>query len=62
MSLASAMLKALLGDDKAPRLRVSASTARPAWLDKADALTQDALFSLFEAALVFDQLARAAAP
>jgi len=62
VSLASAMLKALLGDDKAPRLRVSASTARPAWLDKADALTQDALFSLFEAALVFDQLARAAAP
>ena len=58
VALAGAMLKALLGEDRAPRLRVAAGVAPPAWLTKADALRQDRLLSLFEVALVFDQLVR----
>jgi len=61
VALASAMLKALLGEDRAPRLRVAAGAAPPAWLAKAEALRQDRLLSLFEVALVFDQLVRSAA-
>jgi len=61
VALAGAMLKALLGEDRAPRLRVAAGAAPPAWLAKAEALRQDRLLSLFEVALVFDQLVRGAA-
>jgi len=61
VALASAMLKALLGEERAPRLRVAAGAAPPAWLAKAEALRQDRLLSLFEVALVFDQLVRGAA-
>jgi hypothetical protein len=61
VALAGAMLKALLGEDRAPRLRVAAGAAPPAWLGNAEPLRQDRLLSLFEVALVFDQLARGAA-
>ena len=61
VALAGAMLKALLGEDRAPRLRVAAGAALPAWIARAEALQQDRLLSLFEVALVFDQLARGAA-
>ncbi len=61
VTLASAMLKALLGEERAPRLRVAAGAPPPAWLANAEALRQDRLLSLFEVALVFDQLVREAA-
>jgi len=61
VALAGAMLKALLGEERAPSMRVAAGAAPPAWLAKAEALQQDRLLSLFEVALVFDQLVRAAA-
>ena len=60
VALAGAMLKALLGEDRAPRLRVAAGAAPPAWIAQAEALQQDRLLSLFEVALVFDQLVRGA--
>ena len=40
VALAGAMLKALLGEDRAPRLRVAAGVAPPAWLVKAEALDE----------------------